>query len=258
MTLFPFLSLTFAISLVGFLFIAFLPAAKSPETATGLPFWLITVWGPSLAAIILSLRNGNLLELLGRTIKISTIPLEAWALVVAPLVLLAFMRPFASGETLPLGAGMFAMMILFNLALGPLGEELGWRGVMQEHLNQRMGWLEASLLVGIVWLVWHLPLWTVDSPHAQISLHLFAIHCMLYAVMIGAAYTLSGGSILPAILLHLTFNLASNWAIFTGYRNPDTWFSASIWPYAALSIYAVIAVYVKTGQTGLRWLTFSN
>lgn len=258
MTLFPFLSLTFAISLVGFLFIAFLPAAKSPETATGLPFWLITVWGPSLAAIILSLRNGTFAELLGRAVKISTIPLEVWALMLAPLAILAFMRPFAPGETLPLGAGMFAVMVLFNLALGPLGEELGWRGVMQDHLNQHMGWLEASLLVGAVWLVWHLPLWTIDSPHAQIPLHLFAVHCMLYAVIIGAAYTLSGGSILPAIILHLTFNVASNWAVFAGYRDPGDWFAVSIWPYAALSIYAVIAVYVNTGQTGLRWISISQ
>ena len=258
MTIVLFLALTFGISLIGFLCIVFVPGAQSPETATGLPFWLITVWGPSLAALILSYRSGDLAELLGRAVKVSTIPVEVWLLMAAPIVLLALMKPFAPGETLSISMGMIAMMVAFNLILGPLGEELGWRGVMQEHLNQHLGWLEASLLIGVVWLVWHLPLWTIDSPHSHIPLHLFAIHCMLYSVMIGAAYTLSGGSILPAILLHLTFNLASNGAIFAGYREPSDWFSASIWPYLALSLFAIVIVYIKTGQTGFRWLTWSS
>lgn len=255
MSVLVFLALTFGISLTGFLCIAFIPGAKSPETATGLPFWLITVWGPSLAAMILGWRNGTLGELLGRAIRVSTVPVEVWILILAPIILVLAMRPFAPQEALPLGLGMMAMMVAFNLVLGPLGEELGWRGVMQDDLNTRLGWLEASVIVGLVWFCWHLPLWTIDSPHSQIALHLFALHCLLYAVIIGAAYTLSGGSILPAILLHLTFNLASNGAIFAGYQDPNAWFRASILPYAALAVYAVVLVHAKTGQSGLRWLS---
>ncbi len=249
-----FLFLTFGISLAGFLCIALIPGAQSPESATGLPFWVITVWGPTLAAVILSLRSGDLAALLGRVIKVSTVPVEVWALVVAPLLVVALMRPFSPHEALPLGAGTIAAMVVFNLVLGPLGEELGWRGVMQHQLNQRLGWLEASLLVGAVWFIWHLPLWTIDSPQSEISPHLFALHCLFYAVIIGAAYTLSGGSILPAILLHLTFNLASNAAIFAGFREPNAWFGASLWPYGLLSAVSIAIVYAKTGQSGLRWI----
>lgn len=255
MTILPFLALTFGISLAGFLCIAFIPGAQSPETATGLPFWLVTVWGPSLAALILSFRHGELIELLGRAVKVSTVPVEVWLLVAGPLILLAIMKPFAPADTYSISMGMIVAMVTFNLVLGPLGEELGWRGVMQEQLNQRLGWLEASLLIGVVWLIWHLPLWTIDSPHSQISLHLFAVHCLLYSVMIGAAYTLSGGSILPSILMHLTFNLASNGAVFAGYREPNDWFSASVLPYLALSILAIAVVYIKTGQIGIRWIS---
>jgi len=255
MTLLPFLALTFGISLAGFAFIALLPAAQSPESATGLPFWLVTVWGPSLAAIILSLRVGDFAQLMVRVVKIDTVPISVWVLVAAPLLMLAFLIPFSPGEMTRIGLGTIALMIAFNLVLGPLGEELGWRGVMQERLEDQLGWLEASLIVGVVWLVWHLPLWTIDSPQAQISLPLFAAHCMLYAVIIGAAYTLSGGSILPAILLHLSVNLASNLAIFAGYRDPNAWFSASVVPYFALAGCAAALVYWKTGETGLKWLT---
>jgi len=250
----PFLALTFAISLAGFACILAIPAARSPDTVVGLPFWLIMVWGPSLAAIILSARNHELADLLGRTIKVSTVPLSAWALVLAPLAILLLLKPFAPDGTTPISVGLVAVMIGFNLILGPLGEELGWRGLLQEQLNQRIGWLEASLLIGAIWLVWHLPLWTIDSPHAQIALPLFAAHCMLYSVIIGAAYTMSGGSILPAILIHLTVNLAANLAIFAGFKDPNAWFSASLSPFLLLAVCAIALVYFRTGLSGIRWL----
>lgn len=250
----PFLILTFAISLTGFACILAIPAARSPEAAVGLPFWLIMVWGPSLAAIILSARDHELADLLNRAIKVSTVPPPAWALVVAPLAILLLLKPFAPDEAAPLGAGLVAVMVAFNLILGPLGEELGWRGLLQDHLNQRIGWLEASLVIGVIWLIWHLPLWTIDSPHAQIALPLFAAHCMLYSVIIGAAYTISGDSILPAILLHLTFNLAANFAIFAGFRDPNAWFGASLIPLCILAAFAIGVVYLRTGHVGIRWV----
>ncbi|GAA6207830.1 CPBP family intramembrane metalloprotease [Cognatishimia sp. WU-CL00825] len=249
-----FLFLTFAISLAGFACIVAFPAARSPETVIGIPFWIIMVWGPSLAAIILSFQSGDLAELLRRAVTVSSVPLVTWALVVAPLLLLLAMRPFAQDETTPITFGLVAAVVGFNMILGPLGEELGWRGVLQERLNDHIGWLEASLLIGAIWLIWHLPLWTIDSPHAQIALPLFACHVMLYAVIIGAAYTISGGSILPAILIHLTFNVAANLAIFAGFRDPNAWFSLSLGPYFVLAVIACGIVFLRTGQSGLRWL----
>lgn len=246
MILVQFLALTFAISLAGFGFIYFMPAARSPESAMGLPFWLIMVWGPSLAAILLSLRDGELLDLLGRAVNVSSVPASAWALVLAPLALLLVMRPYAPEEATNLSAGLLVAMIGFNLILGPLGEELGWRGYFQDRLNPKIGWLAASLLVGAIWFVWHLPLWTIDSPHAQIALPLYAGHVMCYAVIIGAAYTLSDGSILPAILIHLTVNLAANLATFAGFRDPNSWFSSSLLPYSAIAVIGIGLVSLRT------------
>jgi membrane protease YdiL (CAAX protease family) len=258
MSLLPFLALTFGISLAGFLLIVLVPGARSPESVRGLPFWLLMVWGPSLAAIIASFQNGQLASLLWRSVQISTIPIEIWGLVLAPILILLVLRPHAPEKPTSISLSAIAVSIGFNLVLGPLGEELGWRGVMQEQLNVHMGWLEASLLIGIIWLVWHLPLWTIESPHAQIRLHLFCIHCMLYSILIGAVYTLSGGSILSAILAHLTVNLAANWAIFAGYRDPNVWFRTSVWLFAALAACAAIIIFLKTGETGIGLLDLTN
>ncbi len=104
----------------------------------------------------------------------------------------------------------------------------------------------------MIWLVWHLPPWK-NTPHSEIALPLFAGHCAAYAVIIGAAHTLYGGSILPAILLHLAFNLASNMALFAGIRDPNAWFSVSLWPYLAPALASALLVNVRTGPTGIRW-----
>ncbi|MGH1465138.1 MAG: lysostaphin resistance A-like protein [Cognatishimia sp.] len=253
MILVQFLAITFAISLAGFACIYFIPSARSPESAIGLPFWLIMVWGPSLTAILLSLRDGQLMDLLGRVVLVSTVPAVVWALVLAPLVLLLAMRPFAPEGATNLSVGLLVVMIGFNLILGPLGEELGWRGYFQDRLSPNIGWLIASLLVGVIWFVWHLPLWMIESPHAQIALPLYAGHVMCYAVIIGAAYTLSGGSILPAILIHLTVNLAANLAIFVGFRDPNSWFSSSLLPYSVIAVIAVGLVFLRTGSYVVKW-----
>lgn len=242
MTVAPFLLLTFAISLAGFAFVYVLPTAQSPNTLAGLPFWLLMIWGPSLAALILANSKGDAVALLARVVQLQTIPPAVWLLVIAPLLLLGVLMPFAPGTRTGLTLSAAVAMVVFNLFLGPLGEELGWRGVMQPLLTARFGWLAASLMVGVVWLVWHLPLWTIASPHAAIPLVCFAVHCMAYSVMIGAASTLSGGSLLPAVLLHLAVNLAANFATLAGFPAPGDWFRVSLWPYLGLAFLSVVLV----------------
>ncbi|WP_417666886.1 CPBP family intramembrane glutamic endopeptidase [Roseibium sp.] len=247
-----FLALTFAISLTGFVLIVAVPGARNPESLRGLPYWLLMVWGPSLAAIILAFQNGHLSDFLSRVVMVPPVAGSVWALVLAPVLLLLLLRPIAPDAPEPVGVSILVAMAGFNLVLGPLGEELGWRGVFQEDLQQTMGWLETSIVTGLVWTVWHLPLWTIETPHSKIALPLFAAHCMLYSIIIGAAYTLSGGSLLPAILLHLTVNLASNYAIFAGFRDPNAWFRTSLLPYVGLALGAIGLVFVETGKLGLR------
>ena len=44
------------------------------------------------------------------------------------------------------------------LIIGPLSEEIGWRGYALERLQTRWNALTSSLIVGLVWALWHLPL----------------------------------------------------------------------------------------------------
>lgn len=230
-----FLFLAFGISLAAFAGVALVPGARSPESGRGLPFWLLMVWGPTLAALIVASRADGVGGLVSRAVQVSTVPAAVWLLIALPLLLLAVLPAPSVDAVEPIGAKTLAAMTAFNLILGPLGEELGWRGVLHTEFEATIGWLAASLAVGVIWLAWHLPLWLIDTPHAEIPLHLFAGHCMAYSVIIGSAHHLSEGSVLPAILLHLAFNLASNIAAFRGFDQPDSWFRASLPGYGLLA-----------------------
>lgn len=48
-----FLLLTAAIALLGFAFIATVPGANTPESKAGLPFWALSVWSPTLSALLI-------------------------------------------------------------------------------------------------------------------------------------------------------------------------------------------------------------
>jgi uncharacterized protein len=85
-------------------------------------------------------------------------------------------------------------------------EEFGWRGVMQEEWGRTMGAGRAALLIGPVWALWHLPLFSlpgVTQFHAHFALFLLGI--MGNALLLGWLYSRTD-SILLCVLMHAAAN----------------------------------------------------
>ncbi|WP_275086357.1 CPBP family intramembrane glutamic endopeptidase [Natronorubrum halophilum] len=96
------------------------------------------------------------------------------------------------------------------LVLGGI-EELGWRGFLQPRLQERTSVLTAGLLIGVLWWVWHLPLF---FGHQNFSLEpLFVLQYTTFVIgastVFGAFVNATGGRVLPLMLIHATTNLGA-------------------------------------------------
>lgn len=137
---------------------------------------------------------------------------------------------------------LFALLIF--PALLQWGEEPGWRGFAQTRLQRPYGALRASLIVGFLHAVWHLPtyLLVVGPPAAgPFNLARFAFNTgavMIVTLLFTWIFNGGGQSILVAVLTHASFNASQAWL---GTLIPDV--SQQV-GYTALAIIAACAAVV--------------
>lgn len=100
------------------------------------------------------------------------------------------------------------LFILFFpvLILGGGIEEIGWRGFLQPALEQRFSFPIATLIVGVIWFSWHLPLWMQPSSHHYgDSLIGFAITILTWAFAAAAIYKATK-SVIACVMYHTFIN----------------------------------------------------
>src|SRR5690606_31876188 len=86
-----------------------------------------------------------------------------------------------------------------------IGEEFGWRGVLQHHLIERFGFLGGVALLGFVWAIWHAPMNLAGYNHADAPILgtfvLFPLQ-LIAVSFIMAWLTIRANSFWPAVLMH--------------------------------------------------------
>jgi hypothetical protein len=112
---------------------------------------------------------------------------------------------------------LFSLSLLGGLALsafldqGAFLEEPGWRGFAQPLLQGRMSSpLAASLLLGVAWSLWHLPrdigFGTIEAlgvwQYLLAYLPAFTANCVLISILATYFCNRTGGSVIPAIMVH--------------------------------------------------------
>jgi len=91
-----------------------------------------------------------------------------------------------------------------------LGEEIGWRGYALPRLLRTRSPLQASLILGAVWGIWHLPLfWMVGDFHQDIPYTPFLVQVLASSIIYTWIYLQTEGSLLIIHLFHAASNTAA-------------------------------------------------
>jgi membrane protease YdiL (CAAX protease family) len=147
----------------------------------GWQWYVVLIVGPA----VFSLAVAGIYALLG----------GSWALAV-PAALVDTPLPL-----LPL------FLLIYTLTDG-IGEELAWRGFGLPLLLTRYSALVASLGLGLVWALWHLPLlWTEGAAMYQQPIWLPLIDITAKSVLFTWVFLHTRGSVLLAMLFHASTNL---------------------------------------------------
>lgn len=210
-----FFTLTFAWSWLFWLLSAGIQA-KSAALAAALS--VVASFGPGLAAAaVVRLQSGpvEFRRWLKRCLQWPVpwrwmvlaflLPLVIMAgVAVAHLALGGTLLPSPADGQLLLVPAVFVGVFFFG---GPLGEEFGWRGYALPALQKRHGWRVASLMIGAVWGVWHLPLFFLEgSTQSQTPMLVFMLMIGALSVLFAWLFNHTGPSLLSALLLHTAFN----------------------------------------------------
>ncbi|MBD3171136.1 CPBP family intramembrane metalloprotease [Candidatus Bathyarchaeota archaeon] len=120
----------------------------------------------------------------------------------------------------PFNLGLFVLLTFIG---GPLMEEFGWRGYCMDQLRKSYGLFFSTLLLALIWAVWHLPLFllegTIQSMLIGISLVSFFwynIEVLSYGIVFGYILSRNEYSVLSAILFHFSINFFTGLTQFSG------------------------------------------
>lgn len=229
-----------------FSWLCWLPLFLSPEAAAN-PTILIALggFGPFIAALILVLVNRgrrDAFEWLKRIFRLKLPAQEYLLALLLPILVGAIgfgIYGIVTGSrvALPEGASLlqYPLIVLVVTLIGGGQEEPGWRGYALPVLLEKRSMLAASVIIGVVWSFWHLPLFFLPEaiqssiPFGWYILNTIAISTLLTVVYVRMA------SVLPAMLLHAGMNALGNYA-------PAS--LTTVYPYAAVATLIVAAVSV--------------
>ena len=104
-------------------------------------------------------------------------------------------------DVLPLGSVPISLLI--ETTMFWLTEEAIWRGFAQPTIAGRLNPAPASLVVGIVWALWHLPLFAIrGSFQAGLPYLGFFVLTVATAIVLGWLFTVTGGSVIVCAIYH--------------------------------------------------------
>jgi uncharacterized protein len=194
---------------------------------TSIPTWVMSAfaifgsWMPTLAAVIVTGAGEGqegIKRLLSKFFRFRFgIRWYLAALLPIPLAFLAGGLYRLPGGTAPgnpgLSVGFWSGLIGLNLFQGATGEEAGWRGFALPRLQNRHGAMKASLILGLLWGFWHLPLWlTSGLSGSDLLIYILVFNAAIISLTFLMTWVSNQvpNSLVPVVILHFCFNAGLN------------------------------------------------
>lgn len=239
-TLWAFVAIAFGLTWgLAALMIAFpapIEAIFGPMSGTN-PLFVLAVYAPAIAAVGLVWRHHGGAGLLGFLKRLGLWRMSAaWWIFLAIGIPAVFYLGAAFKGTLsaPFPFTPWYQVIpamAAALVIGPI-EEFGWRGLALPLLQRRFAPIWASLVVGVIWALWHIPAFMLSgAPQHAWSFPAFFGGVVAMSVIMTAMFNASSGSLLIAALMHFQ-------------ANGPAWPDAQPWDTPILALVAVAVVWL--------------
>ena len=222
--------------------------------------------GPTLAAFIMTGAiegRAGVRRLLGRYVLWRVgIQWYLFALIGVPLIMLLG-TVVVSGDLPNLGAlggpsyvlSYLAFFVLVFIFGGPLLEEPGWRGFALPRLERLHGPLVGTLILGVLWALWHLPEFLVPSWAASsggggiLGITEFVVITITFAIIITWVFNNTYASLLLAMLVHASIDTFGS---ALGEIFPAPAASSTLPLLIGFGAVAVVLVVLTRGRLGYR------
>jgi hypothetical protein len=106
------------------------------------------------------------------------------------------------------------IFLFISIYAGPLNEEFGWRGFATKNLLLKNSILKTGMIVGIIWSIWHYPLFFLNGQYTIDNYPVFILNRLFKEVSLAIVITFffkkTNSSILSAMLIHMLSNMLVN------------------------------------------------
>lgn len=208
-----------------FTWIFWIPAIFTSENSAAV-LMLIGLIAPAVVSTVFILASGN--AELKKDMKNKMIGLYKvkwinvfWAVIVfALIVVFSILVSLLFGQSLNQfsftddfsfsGVGIGTAFVTITIA--SIIEEVGWKGYCEDSIGQYMNWFWESMLFGVLWSLWHLPLIFIQGTYqAGLMINpLYVINFFISGIPLGYiitwVYLVSDRSILACMIFHLFVN----------------------------------------------------
>jgi len=169
----------------------------------------------------------------------------------APLEALIEDWPFLFTSYLPKVVMVFLIVSLW--------EEIGWMGFALPRLQEKYGPLWASVVLGVLWALWHLPAYFGSRQVVEDKVGLGELDRLLYLlpllmllailtrIVMTWLFNVTMGSVIVVTLFHAAFNTSNNELVTAFMPKINSMFANHEWMYAVFGVLALVLIVFTKG-----------